>query len=95
MTSYEISTTATFLVQAQSQEAAGRVLEQWWRSHPAEGSVTLRHWHLNTEKATGPGSSSGQVRQIQELMTRGREKFTLDAASVKLIEEAEHEFEDV
>ena len=95
MPSYEIFTTATFQVQAESQEAAGHVLEEWWRSLSAGDAVMLRHWHVGSEKATGSGGSAGPVRQIQELMTRGREKFTLDAASVKLIEEAEHEFEDV
>ncbi len=95
MPSYEISATASFTVQAESPEAAGHVLEDWWRSQSAAGSVTLRHWHVGSEKAAGADASAGQVRKIQELMTRGREKFTLDAASVKLIEEAEHEFEDV
>ena len=95
MPSYEISATASFTVQADSQKAACQLLEEWWRSQSAEGSVTLRHWHVGSEKAAGAGASAGQVRRIQELMTRGREKFTLDAASVKLIEEAEHEFEDV
>ena len=95
MPNYEISTTATFLVQADSQKAAYPLLEEWLRSLSTGDVVTLRHWHVGSEKVGGPGSSTGQVRQIQELMNRGREKFTLDAASVKLIEEAEHEFEDV
>ena len=95
MPSYEVSATASFVVEAESQESAGQVLEKWWQSHHAEDNVMLRHWHVGSSKAAGAGRSSGQGRQIQELMTRGREKFTLDAASVKLIEEAEHEFEDV
>jgi len=95
MPSYEISATASFTVQAESPEAADLVLEDWWRSPRAGDSVTLRHWHVGSGKAAGSGASAGQVRQIQELMNRGREKFILDAASVKLIEEAEHEFEDV
>ena len=95
MPSYEISATASFTVQAESPEAADLALEGWWRSPHAGDSVTLRHWHVGSGKAAGSGASAGQVRQIQELMNRGREKFILDAASVKLIEEAEHEFEDV
>ena len=95
MPSYEISATASFTVQAESPEAAGLALEGWWRSPNAGDSVTLRHWHVGSGKAAVSGASAGQVRQIQDLMNRGREKFTLDAASVKLIEEAEHEFEDV
>ena len=95
MPSYEISATASFTVQAESPEAAGLVLEDWWRSPRAGDSVTLRHWHVGSDTRAMAARSSGQVRKIQELMTRGREKFTLDAASVKLIEEAEHEFEDV
>jgi hypothetical protein len=95
MPNYEVSATASFVVKAESQEAAGLMVEDWWQSHRAGDSVTPRHWHIGSSKAAGTGRGSGPGRQIQELMTRGREKFTLDAASVKLIEEAEHEFEDV
>lgn len=106
MPSYEVSATASFFVQADSKEQAGHLLDDWWRLVSGadveksyellrSGFVYPRHWRVGYEKAVPPGDHPTQGRQIQDMMNRHREKLKLDADSIKLIEEAEHEFEDV
>jgi len=106
MPSYEVSVTASFFVQAESKDDAGHLLDTWWRllggadvdksyEMRQSGLVYPRHWSVGSEKVASATEHPAQSRHIQELMNRHREKFKFDAASIKLIEEAEQEFEDV
>ena len=106
MPSYEVSVTASFFVQAENKEEAGHLLDYWWRllggadvdksyQLRQSGAIYPRRWSVGDERAASAADHLAHSRHIQELMNRHRERFKFDEASVKLIEEAEHEFEDV
>ena len=106
MPGFEVQVTASFFVQADSKEDAGHRLDHWWRLFNGadvdrsyqmrqEGAILPRRWTIGPEEKLAPDERRTQVRQVQDLMNRHRSKFKIDAESVKLIEDAEHDFEDL
>lgn len=106
MPGYEVPVTVSFSVQAESKEEAGNLVDYWWRllngvdvdksyQMRQDGTVLPSQWHIGSEKAMAPGEHQTQNQKVQALMNKHREKFKFDEASIKLIEEAEHGFEDV
>lgn len=106
MPNYEVPMTASFFVEAANKEEAGNLLDYWWRllngvdvdkSYQMRqiGTVLPRRWSIGSEEAISPEKAPTGGRKVQELMNKHREKFKIDEASIRLIEEAGHEFEDV
>ena len=106
MPNYEVPMTASFFVEAANKEEAGNLLDYWWRLlHGVDvdksyqmrqvGTVLPRRWSIGAEQPSDPAAHPARDKKVQDLMNKHRAKFKMDEASIRLIEEAEHEFEDV
>jgi len=106
MLTYEVPVTVSFFVQAESAAAAGNLVDYWWRLFSGvdvdksyqmrqEGVIMPQRWSIGEESAPPPAKRQAHDQKVQALMNKHREKFKFDEASIRLIEEAEQEFDNV
>lgn len=110
MPTYEVPVRAAFLVEADTVTSAGNLVDQWWRllggadvekcfQMRQEGTILPQRWSIGDDITLGEKVKApvrrGHSEAVQGLMHKSREKFKLDEASIRLIEEAAHEFENV